>query len=280
MKMKNIISSIKNRTLVMGILNLTPDSFFDGQNDLKQIDIRKKIINMKNAGVDIIDVGGESSRPGAEPIPPKVEMERIKPVFPILKEFPDTLFSIDTYKPDIAEIAIKNGFKIINDITGGGKDGKIFQVANKYDIPIIIMHMEGNPKTMQSNPHFDNVIDSIITFFKKRIKVAKQFGLKDDQIILDPGIGFGKRIEDNFQIIHNLNYLTSLGYPILIGTSRKSFLQINYDNPQDRLPATLASLTFAIQNGANILRVHDVKEAVKCVKFTDRYLKENSLRFI
>lgn len=271
--MKNIISSMKSQTFIMGILNLTPDSFYDGQIDFSPQNIRKKIESMVNAGVNIIDVGGESSRPSANPVAMEVELSRVGPVFDIIKDYPDILFSIDTYKPEVAEIAVNNGFHIINDITGGGDDGRIFKIAKIYKVPIIIMHIKGTPKTMQFDTYYDDVIESIIRYFKEKIKSAKSYGLTDNQIILDPGIGFGKRIEDNFQIIHKLNDLTSLGYPVLIGTSRKSFLQSDGDSPGDRLPATIASITFAIQNGANILRVHDVKEASKCLKFTEKYLK-------
>ena len=222
-------------------------------------------------GADIIDVGAESSRPGAEPVSYAEELLRLEPVFKVVSKF-DVLFSIDTYKPRIAQTAIDNGFHIVNDITGGGKSGKMFSIASENNIPIVIMHMLGNPMTMQNKPIYANVIDSIIDYFKQRIKLAKSFGVEDYNIILDPGIGFGKTKSDNDEILMKLSLIKSLGYSVLIGTSRKSFLKLDNDEPKDRLPASISSMTLAIANGADIVRAHDVKESYQSIRITDRII--------
>ena len=261
---------LKSRTKIMGILNLTPDSFYDGGKYIGD-KISGQIEKMIQYGADIIDVGAESSRPGAEPVSYAEELLRLEPVFKVVSKF-DVLFSIDTYKPRIAQTAIDNGFHIVNDITGGGKSGKMFSIASENNIPIVIMHMLGNPMTMQNKPIYANVIDSIIDYFKQRIKLAKSFGVEDYNIILDPGIGFGKTKSDNDEILMKLSLIKSLGYSVLIGTSRKSFLKLDNDEPKDRLPASISSMTLAIANGADIVRVHDVKESYQSIRITDRII--------
>ncbi|MBC8214070.1 MAG: dihydropteroate synthase [Candidatus Marinimicrobia bacterium] len=259
----------KSRTKVMGILNLTPDSFYDGGK--YSIDnVNQHIKDMIQCGADIIDVGAESSRPGANPISFDEEISRLDPVFELLSSY-NILFSIDTNKPEVARIAIQKGFDIINDITGGGESGGMFKVAAEFNVPIIIMHMLGNPLTMQNKPIYDDVIDDIKKYFCHQIKLAQLFGVKDKNIILDPGIGFGKDMSDNIEIVNRLQEIKSLGYSVLIGTSRKSFLQLDDDKPIDRLPASISSMTLAITNGADIVRVHDVKESCKSTRITDRF---------
>ncbi len=255
----------------MGILNLTPDSFYDGGVYSKAEQVRARVLQMVNDGVDIIDVGGESSRPGAEEVNVREELERLSHVFDLVREL-EIPFSVDTYKPETARIALKNGFTLLNDITGGGENGEMFELAAEYNVSIIIMHMAGTPRTMQQNPHYDDIIETLLTYFNERVALAKTKGLKDDQIILDPGIGFGKRVRDNDDILLRLQELVGLGYPLLIGASRKSFLSVAGDQPAERLATSIAALTIAVSKGANIIRVHDVKESVKCVKFMHRLL--------
>ena len=182
---------------IMGIINLTPDSFYDGGKWINKNQIRDKIKKWQNAGVNYIDIGCESSRPGSKPVNFLEETIRLEKILNVITEFNNIQFSIDTYKPQIAKLALKKNFKIINDIYGGGYNGEMFDVINSYSAKIIIMHMKGNPKNMQNSPYYYNVIEEIISFFLAKIKLAKSKGLKNNQIILDPGIGFGKRPIDN-----------------------------------------------------------------------------------
>jgi len=258
----------------MGILNLTPDSFYDGGEYIRKDQIRKRVLQMTAEGVDIIDAGGESSRPGADAVTEQEELERISPLFNLTGEV-DVPFSIDTYKPAVARAALENGFAIINDITGGGERGEMFELAHDFGVPVIIMHMRGTPRTMQQNPVYKDVMETLVSYFSERIDRAKKHGLTDEQIILDPGIGFGKRVRDNDSILMNLEKLRGLGYPVLVGASRKSFLSMDGEPPEERLGVSIAALTVAILKGANILRVHDVKESVKCVKFIHRLKQIN-----
>ena len=206
---------------IMGIINLTPDSFFDGGRWKSQQQIQAQIEKWVEIGIDIIDVGCESSRPGANPISIEDEIERLNLILPIIKLFPDVIFSIDTCKPEIADYALKNGFQIINDIYGA-VNNDMFRIAKKYNTPIIVMHMQGSPKSMQDNPVYGDIIEDILNFFVERIQLALDFGIKSENIILDPGIGFGKTFSDNDKILYNIDRLKSLGFPLLIGTSRKS----------------------------------------------------------
>ncbi len=229
---------------------------------------------MVAAGADIIDVGGESSRPGAEEVAESIELERISPLFDMVSAL-DVPFSIDTYKPTVARAALEHGFAIINDITGGGERGEMFELADDLGVPVIIMHMQGTPRTMQQNPVYKDVIETLLKYFSGKIALAKKLGLSDEQIILDPGIGFGKRVPDNDCILMKLEKIRELGYPVLVGASRKSFLAVEGEPPEERLAVSMAALAVAALKGANILRVHDVKESVKCVKFIHRLKQIN-----
>ena len=269
----------KNKISIMGILNLTPDSFFDGGKFKSHQQIQSQIERWVQLGIDIIDVGCESSRPGANPISIEEEMERINLVIPIIKLFSDITFSIDTYKPEVADYALKNGFKIINDIYGANNN-KMFKIAKIYNAPIIIMHMKGTPKSMQDNPEYDDIIEEISNFFSERIQTAIKFGIRPENIILDPGIGFGKTYSDNDKILHNIHRFISLGYPLLIGTSRKSFLQVNDDTPQNRFANSISSMTISVLNGANIIRAHDIEASIKVKALLERYLRSNSISFL
>lgn len=245
------------KPLIMGILNVTPDSFSDGG---EFIDIEKAVLHAKEMikeGADIIDIGGESSRPGSDPVSEEEELNRVKPIIERLVKEVDVPISIDTYKPMVAEECLKAGATIINDITG--VDERMRKVAAKYGAAVIIMHMSGAPKTMQENIHYEDVISDIKLFLKERAEKAKEAGITS--IMIDPGIGFGKTTEQNLEIIRRLNEFEELGYPILMGISRKSFIGkvLGLDNPKDRFIGTIISNIIAVENGAIILRVHDIK---------------------
>ena len=242
-----------NHPLIMGILNLTPDSFYsqsrkEGSNILDDFEYKY---------ADFIDVGCESSRPGAEPVSEYIELSRLTQ-FLDKEHYLPGLLSIDTYKPAVARFALENGFNMINDIKSGGDNDLMLNLAAEYDCPIVLMHMNGVPATMQNHPFYDDIMGDIQSFFEKKLKTAQFLGIKKQNIILDPGIGFGKRVEDNDIILNNLDILKQFNHPILIGLSRKSFLSVNRDDPESRLPATIGATVLAIQKGVNILRVHDI----------------------
>ncbi len=245
---------------IMGVLNVTPDSFYDGGQYNKEEKAVKRGISMAEEGADIIDIGGESTRPRSERISAEEELDRIIPVIEELDAKLDVLISADTYKPKVAEEAVEAGADLINDVFGLRKDGMAEKIS-ELDVPIIIMHMQGTPKDMQNSPQYENVIDDITAYFYERVKFAKKHGIKDENIILDPGIGFGKRLEHNLEIIRRLDEFCSLGYPILLGASRKSFLEnILGKKAEERLYGSLAVSALAVEKGASILRVHDVME--------------------
>ena len=252
-----------DRTLVMGILNVTPDSFSDGNlflNPKKAVGHAKQMVK---DGADIIDIGGESSRPGSEPVSEEEELGRVSQIIKKLAKETNIPISIDTCKPKVAEECIKLGASVINDINGL-RDEKMIKVAAKYKVPAVIMHMQGSPKAMQNNPFYKDVVKEIKEFFKAQIGKAKQAGIKD--IIIDPGIGFGKTAGHNLQIFKNLNKFKGLKCPILVGPSRKSFIgNITGLPANERLEGTLAAISIAVFNGANIVRVHDVKECKRAV---------------
>jgi len=245
--------------LIMGVVNITPDSFYP----LSRTE-PSKILNktIEDQYADIIDIGCESSRPGAGTVTEKKELSRLAQFLDNKRHYTKIL-SIDTYKPAVARFALNNGFSMINDIKSGGDDDSMFNVAAEYDCPIVIMHMNGSPRPMQKNPFYNDIIGDLISFFEKKIKRAQSVGIKRENLILDPGIGFGKRVEDNDIIIHNLEKLKQFNHPILLGLSRKSFLSINKDGPESRLPATLGATVLAIQKGVDILRVHDIEATYK-----------------
>ena len=264
---KEWVNNPNKNTLIMGILNMTPDSFSDGGKFNSLEKAIKHTSDLIRDGADIIDIGGESSRPGALPISVEEELNRVLPIISLLrKEFPKILISIDTYKSEVAKKAIDSGADIVNDITAMKNDPKMPQLIYEYKIPIILMHMRGTPENMQSDINYKDIIDDIIIFFRKAIKYAKSYKIKNEQIILDPGIGFGKTLEQNFILLKNIKSFCKIGYPILIGTSRKSFLSnILKVGTDDLLEGTIASSLYAVFNGARILRVHDVREVKKAV---------------
>lgn len=260
----------KNNIYIMGILNVTPDSFSDGG---KYNTIDKALYHteeMIKNGADIIDVGGESTRPFSDPVLVDEELDRVIPVIEKIKENFDTIISIDTYKSKVAIEAIKKGAEIINDISGLTFDKEMELVAKKYNVPVVVMHIKGTPKNMQINPVYTDLLNEIKTYFKERIEKLTSIGIK--KIILDVGFGFGKSLDDNYKLLANLESFLDLGYPLLVGLSRKSMIgKVTDEEPQDRLGGTIALNTIAILKGASIIRVHDVKEHLSCIKVIKKY---------
>jgi len=255
------------KTLIMGVLNITPDSFADGGrfNDLETAVAHGK--KMASDGADLIDIGGESTRPGSTPISEKEEIARILPVVKRLLDEVSIPLSIDTYKPQVAAACLKAGAHLINDITGMTSP-EMRKLIAQYEVPVVIMHMKGSPKTMQQNPFYRDVLEEISSFFYHQIATVHNEEIQ--QIIIDPGIGFGKTIEHNLKILKYLEVFKVHGCPILVGPSRKSFIgEITDLSVKERLDGTLAAVTAAVLNGANILRVHDVKECKQAVQVAD-----------
>ncbi len=251
----------------MGILNVTPDSFYDGGKHNSEEQAIEHAMSLIEEGADIIDVGGESTRPNADPVGTDEEIKRVVPVIEKIRKRSDIMISIDTYKAKVAQEACSAGANIINDISGLTFDKDMAPLAGRLGVYTVIMHIKGTPKDMQKDPYYDDVISEISTFFRAQIDVAKQAGIAEDRIILDPGIGFGKRVEDNLRILKLLGEFKKIGYPLLIGTSMKSFIGFVADSPvEDRSEGTLASIVVSVMNGADILRVHDVKKTRKAAK--------------
>ena len=263
------------RTLVMGILNVTPDSFSDGGLFFNAGTAVERAERMVAEGADIIDVGGESSRPGADSVSIEIEMDRVLPVIEKLAKTIKIPISIDTYKSSVARRALDVGASIVNDISALQADPDMASVVAEAGAPAILMHMKGTPKDMQLHPRYDSLIPEIISFLKTRVQAAVDAGISSDQIIIDPGIGFGKTIAHNLEIIRRLREFRSLEKPILIGTSRKSFIGKVLDLPaDDRLEGTAATVAVAIANGADIVRVHDVREMARVACMTDAIVRE------
>ncbi len=251
---------------IMGILNVTPDSFSDGGQFERLETAVARAHAMVQAGADIIDIGGESTRPGADAVSQDAEFERVIPVIEALADI-DAQISIDSRRPDVAQAAIRAGASIWNDVTALEFDARSPGVAAKLDCQIVLMHMRGNPKTMQDNPEYKNVVAEIMTYLKTRINIALNAGVKRENIIIDPGIGFGKRLEDNLDVLQHLDEFHDLKCPILLGTSRKSFIgQIAASRAGERLGGSIASALWGTSMGASILRVHDVRETVQAAK--------------
>lgn len=246
-------------TRVMGVLNVTPDSFSDGGEFMDVGMAVSHALQMEEDGADIIDVGGESSRPGADPISVEEELDRIIPVIDGIRRNSQVLISVDTIKSRVADSALQVGANWINDISGLRSDPDMVEVARSFDCPVVVMHMKGNPQTMQQKPSYDDVINEINIFFRERIESLTEKGIS--KLVLDPGIGFGKRLEDNLELIKQADKFKGYGYPVLFGPSRKSFLGAITDQDENhRLAGTLAAVQVLVQRGVNILRVHDVRE--------------------
>ena len=255
----------------MGVINMTPDSFYRGSRFSDEKSVIEAVMNMIRDGADIIDVGGYSSRPGAGDVPFSEERDRVmKAVRAINHEFPDVIISIDTFRADIAREAVEEyGAGIINDISGGEGDKKMFHYVEKLGVPYVLMHMRGVPANMQKNPVYDDIVADILRWFGDRIYRLQSMGVKD--IIIDPGFGFGKTIEHNFTLLNRLDELSITGLPILVGLSRKSMIWKTLNiTAEASLNGTIVLNTVALMKGCNILRVHDIKEAVQAIKLTEK----------
>ncbi|GHN00288.1 dihydropteroate synthase [Cytophagales bacterium WSM2-2] len=250
---------------IMGILNVTPDSFYDGKKYAADGSQLKQVEKMLSEGADFIDVGGYSTRPGAVEISVEEELKRVLPVIKsVVENFPSTTISIDTFRSAVARAAVEEGARMINDISGGELDTQMFETVVSLNVPYILMHMRGTPQTMTSLTQYENLIRDLIEYFHQKIYKLTQLGVKD--IIIDPGFGFAKTVEQNFQLLQNLDQLQILGKPILAGLSRKSMIwRTLKTNPEGALNGTTALNTLALMKGASILRVHDVREAKETV---------------
>ena len=257
-------------TLIMGILNVTPDSFSDGGMYYDATQAIEFALQMAEEGADIIDVGGESTRPGAKTVELQKECDRILPVIEGIRTKSDILISIDTYKSEVARQSIATGAGMVNDISGMTFDPNMVDVIKDSGLPVVIMHIKGTPKNMQKKPYYEDLMQELTEYFEERKKFARAKGILDQQIILDPGIGFGKRLQDNFQLLRELKKIVDMGFPVLIGPSKKSFIGLTLDLPIDqRLEGTAAAVTTGILKGARIVRVHDVKEMKRVALITD-----------
>lgn len=256
---------------IMAILNLTPDSFYDGGSYRNLSEILAKVEKYLQEGADIIDIGAYSSRSGAVHISSQEEQERLIPALKeIVNQFPKVKISIDTFRSEIAKICIEEGASIINDISGGEMDDTMYKTVAHYHVPYILMHMKGTPQNMQQNLTEGEITKEVKTYFQKKLELLSEFGLND--VILDVGFGFGKSIEQNYELLRNLNQFKSLQKPLLVGISRKSMLYKTLDsNPKEALNATTVAHTLALINGADYLRVHDVKEAKETITILKKY---------
>ena len=260
-----------SKPLIMGILNITPDSFFDGGKYSSLEEQERRISEMISEGMDILDIGAYSSRPGATHISLDEEWRRLKPLLEtISKKFDSQYISVDTFRSEIARRAVLDyGVSIINDISGGSMDEKMLDTLAELKVPYVLMHMKGKPQTMQDNPVYYNLMDEIIDFFIRKIEVLRRRGIYD--IIIDPGFGFGKTIDQNYELLANLDQLHILDLPVLAGLSRKSMIYRFLDQePSEALTGTVALQLVALQKGVKIIRSHDVKEAVICRKLVEK----------
>jgi len=258
--------------VVMGILNITPDSFYDGG---KHPTTEKAVLQaerMIREGAAIIDIGAVSTRPDAADVDEFEELSRLKAVLPVLrKEFPETIISVDTWRSSVAREAVACGADMINDISGGQFDQEMFKTIAGLKVAYIMMHTQGTPGTMQQNPHYDDVVNDIFDFFTENLKKLRHLGVTDN-IIIDPGFGFGKTVKHNYELLSKISKFKSLGFPVLVGLSRKSMInKILESKPSEALNGTSVLNTIALLNGADILRVHDVKEAVEAIKLVGFY---------
>jgi dihydropteroate synthase len=272
----NFSLDFSKKTYIMGILNVTPDSFSDGGIYFDKFSAIERAYKLVEEGADIIDIGGESTRPGSEPITIEEELRRTIPVIEVISKNIKIPISIDTYKSEVARKALDVGASMVNDISGLRFDPKMPEVVSEYKVPVVIMHIKGTPKDMQTNPFYEALIPEIMDYFRLGIRIATQAGISEDMIIIDPGIGFGKTYEHNLEIINNLHEFTQFRKPILIGPSRKAFIgKILGDVPvSERLEGTAAVVAISIMKGANIIRVHDVKEMVRVAKVADAIKRE------
>lgn len=253
---------------IMGIINITPNSFFAGSRRMNVEDAVEQARKMKADGAEILDIGGESTRPGVDPVTPEEEIERIVPVIESIKKEMDILISVDTYHSETAEAALLAGADIINDVTGLRGDPNMAKICAKYDAPIIIMHMKKDPKTMQKDIHYDDFMGEVYDYFKDQIDFAIKEGNDPERLILDPGVGFAKSFDNNIEIIQKLETFYDFDLPILLAVSRKTFIGkiLGGTPPEDRLEGTIAISCWAAERGIEMIRVHDVKENCKAIR--------------
>lgn len=262
---------LQNKPSLMGILNITPDSFFDGGQYLRGESLKKRVEEFIRYSADIIDIGGESTRPGADPLDTQIEIERVIPVIKHIKNQCLIPISIDTYKPETAEAALKAGALIVNDITGL-QNPDMIKVVKDFNCFVIIMHIHGEPKSMQSAPLGVDELDQVIDFLNERVSLALKAGIDREKIWIDPGIGFGKTQELNIRIIRELNRLTESGFPVVLGVSRKSLIGHILDVPtEERLNGSVCVNMLGIQKGAAVIRVHDIKETRQMIKVNNAF---------
>ena len=272
------LSSENKQSLIMGILNVTPDSFSDGGKYFEKNTAIEHGLRMIENGADIIDIGGESTRPFSEPVSLDEELSRVIPVIEGIRKKSDVCISIDTTKSVVASKALNVGASIINDVSAMEVDPLMADVAIQFNCPLIIMHMKGTPKNMQDNPKYESLISDIKDYLVSRIDFALSKGVEQKKIIIDPGIGFGKTVENNFEIINNLNHFVELNFPVLLGASRKSFIGVSLNLPEkDRLEGSLAANVIGLQQGVKIFRVHDVSETNKALLIANKIFNSNHL---
>ncbi|MGH8104134.1 MAG: dihydropteroate synthase [bacterium] len=270
------------RTYVMGIVNVTPDSFYDGGRYTEPQTAVEHGLMLINEGADILDIGGESTRPkgpygeGAQTLPAQEELRRVIPVIEGIRKRSRVPISIDTYKSEVAATALDAGADMINDVSGLQMDPRMPEVAARHAAPVVINHMKGTPQNMQQNPEYGDLIGEITGFFRDKFRILAEAGVPRERIIVDPGLGFGKSFQHNLEVIHRLKEFQSLGCPVLVGPSRKSFVGHYAGDlpPVERLEGTIAAAVLCTLNGANILRVHDVKACVRAIRLTEAYMRQ------
>ncbi len=283
LRLKDAVLELSSRTHIMGVINVTPDSFSDGGRFIRgdrggRPDFMLAVetaLKMAEDGADIIDVGGESTRPGAERLPLEEELARVVPVIEGIRKHSDVPVSIDTYKSETAKAAVLAGASIINDISGGGFDPDMLPLAASAGAAVILMHIKGTPADMQKEPHYEDVVREVKDYLAERAKEAVSAGVPRDKILVDPGIGFGKTVRHNLELINRLDEIAALGYPVVLGTSRKAFIGrlTGVAEAKDRLDGTIASCVVGIVRGAKVIRVHDVRAAKRAATVADAILK-------
>ena len=274
-RLRVMFELIGTRTLIMGILNVTPDSFSDAGRFFDRRSAVEYALEMADNGADIIDVGGESTRPGSEAVSPEEEAQRVVPVIRELSRVVDVPISVDTYKASVAEAALDSGALIINDISAATFDPEMPSVIAKRQCPTILMHIKGTPRDMQKNPTYEDVVGEVREFLARRVNALVEAGADEDVLMIDPGIGFGKTVEHNLELLRRLEELKAVGRPIVVGTSRKSVIgKVLGDLPvEDRLEGTAATVALAVARGADIVRVHDVKEMARVARMSDAIVR-------
>jgi dihydropteroate synthase len=274
-KCRDRVLELGRKTRIMAILNATPDSFSDGGTYHSPEEAVQAGLNMLAQGADIIDVGGESTRPGAQSVSVEEELARVIPVIQQLRRQTDRFISVDTMKAPVAEAALEAGADIINDVSAFQNDPALFEVAARYGAGVVLMHMQGTPQTMQNSPCYTGLIQDIATYLAQRLSLCEQAGISRQQIVIDPGIGFGKTLQHNLEILRNIPAFAANGPPVLIGASRKRFLGtlLGRENPRDRLAGNLGAAAWSILHGAHILRVHDVIDTCDMCTLMDTLLE-------